>query len=166
MVDADCTALPGGDCPVYSRAIFCLPSGECDDRPRVCLYPALNATCETDSKCDAVPGGRCDKTVERSACHRHGCASDGDCTGGARCTCRPAEGRACVFPTCEADADCESGQRCLRPSEVGPLIPEGSFCTNPDDECRSDADCSAGLRCFREATSPRFACEDVPHDGA
>jgi hypothetical protein len=161
-VDADCTALPGGDCPSYSREVFCLPSGQCDERPRVCAYPALNATCAVDADCDAVPGGRCDKTIERSACHRHGCVNDGDCAVGARCMCRAGEGRLCVFPTCEGDRDCPAGQRCLRPSDLGARAPDGSFCTTPDDECRDDADCRAGQRCFRDAASPRFTCEDEP----
>jgi hypothetical protein len=160
-VDADCTALPGGACPSYSREIFCLPSGQCDERPRLCAYPALNATCEADADCDAVPGGRCDKTIERSACHHHGCAADGDCAGEARCECRAGEGRVCVFPTCSGDSDCETGQRCVRPSDLGMRTPDGSFCTTPDDECSSDADCRPEQRCFRDSSSPRFTCEDV-----
>lgn len=146
----DCSRLPDGHCspsPLTER--WCFPTGECwEEGSTTCSYPDRN--CTDDSDCDAAANGKCIAPIQNVRCEYYDCVEDADCSDNQRCACPT-----CVPSACKSDSDCEGGT-CLLSSRCG--LPEGYFCTTPDDECVTSADCD-GMDCAHDID--RWRCTNT-----
>ncbi|HEY5448703.1 MAG TPA: hypothetical protein VIQ54_08115 [Polyangia bacterium] len=141
MADSDCTAVPGGSCPLQgSQITACYPTGRCVPPGRTCFYP--DQQCTSDADCTAAAGGTCAKSALLTRCEYQMCMIDADCATGTRCLCGTTN--ACIVANCNADGDCAAGQQCRLLSNC---IMSAYLCTTDLDTCRDGPDCGSGKYC-------------------